>query len=593
MPLAGLALMGAAALLSACMAQPGPPPTVEPEAASETATSAETTDTEPSPSESTEETTSTQQDGSRSTIAVGVDPVRNGFNPHLLADTSAVVTNLADLVLPSAFVDGEMNADLLVSAEEVDPGEEFEPEPEPEADATDEEPTEADTDTAAETTATSAPGTAGTGTPGTESSISDDVVQTVRYEIDPAAQWSDGMPITGADFIYLWESIVSTPGTIDSAPYRAIAEIRSTNAGRIVEVDFASRVDDWQTLFTHLLPSHLAEPGGGDFATAFYDDIPAGGDRFMVRSVDRSRGIITLHRNDRFWGDDPANFDVLSLHYVNSVTQGIDLLRSGQVSFLDRVPAETSRQAYELLPGTQTRVIDGPHQLQLDLNTASDVLGEHATRAELASLIDVPLIARQAAGRTADLRVPEHDVRPEDAPPPEILPAATADEPLRIAADPADTQASAAVRTIADLLAGYGIDVEIVSADLPTVAGADLPEGDIDATVTRVRADGDRADLASRYLCSDQDADPRYSNLSGYCTPESDELAREILAGSLDLETAQARIAALNAREHLTIPLLGERRIAVLGEGIVGPDEDFGAWSDGLSTAASWRIRED
>jgi cell division protein FtsB len=49
----------------------------------------------------------------RSEVIVGIDQVQNGFNPHLLADDSAFVQSLARLVLPSAFVDGELNRDLL------------------------------------------------------------------------------------------------------------------------------------------------------------------------------------------------------------------------------------------------------------------------------------------------------------------------------------------------------------------------------------------------------------------------------------------------------------------------------------------------
>lgn len=575
--------MASAALLSSCVANPGPPPTVEPEAPPTSAT--EPSSEETGEDTSTSPTTTTSNAAARSTVAVGIDPLRNGLNPHLLADTSSVVDDLADLVLPSAFVDGELNSDLLVTAEEVELGSTGSVGTPATTTESVTEPTEIP-DTAAETTVSSTAGAP-------SESTADGVVQTVRYQINPAAQWSDGTPITGADFIYLWEAMSTTPGAINSAPYRAIAEIRSTDGGRMVEVDFDARVDNWQGLFEHLLPSHLADPGGGDFATAFFDDLPASGGRFMMNTVDRARGIITLHRNDRYWGENPANFDVLTMHYVNSVTQGIDLLRSGQVSYLDRSPAETSRQAYELLPGTQTRMVDGPRQLQLDLNTESPVLGEHSARAEFKRLINVPLIARQAAGRSADIRIPEGAPAPVADAVPELLPAATEEEPLRIAADPADAAASAAVRTIADLFAGYGIEIEIVSTDIPSAASSGLPAGDIDAMVTRTRPDGSRADLASRYLCPAEPDAPRYTNISGYCTPESDALAADILSGAVDLATAQARIDALNDREHLTIPLLGERRFAVLGEGIVGPDEDFGVWEDGLSTAASWRLEEE
>lgn len=492
---------------------------------------------------------------------MGVDPVRNGFNPHLLADTSGIVDSVAALVLPSAFRDGNMDTNLLVRAGETAPGE------------------------------TTAPSTSETPT-STVAHAEPEVVQTVRYVINPEAQWSDGTPITGADFIYLWESSTSNPGVTEPAGYRAISAIRTLNAGKTVEVDFSSRVDDWQDLFANLLPSHLAQPHGSDFATAFYASLPAAGGAYLVDSVDRARGQIVLHRNDRYWGKDPARVDILRLRYITSVTQGVDLLRSGQVSFLDRTPEETSVQAYQLVPGTQTRLIDGPRELQLSLNATSPLLSDVAARAELDSLIDVPLVARQAAGRSSDLWIPPHDSRPEGAPAPEILPAATAERPLRIAADPADDQASAAVRTIADALAAYGITVEIVSTDIPDAAGRLLSAGRLDAVVTRARVDNSRVDLASRYLCPPAGSTLRDANLSGYCGEDFDQLSQEILSGSLGRDEAMNAVAGVNAREHLTIPLLGERRALVLGDGIVGPDSDFSRWNDGLSTAATWTIAE-
>ena len=111
----------------------------------------------------------------RSQVQVGVDPIRAGFNPHLAGDESAVVADIADLVLPSAFRDGMRDNNVLLGASRL--------------------PT----------------------TPG---------ALTVRYIIAPEAQWSDGTPITGADFAYLWRGMVTTPGVIAPAGYRAISAVR-------------------------------------------------------------------------------------------------------------------------------------------------------------------------------------------------------------------------------------------------------------------------------------------------------------------------------------------------------------------------------
>ncbi|AGF72119.1 hypothetical protein A605_05565 [Corynebacterium halotolerans YIM 70093 = DSM 44683] len=531
----GLLATALCAALAACSANPGPPPVEEATPTTETATQppAETTATTP--------TTTTPPSRAEAVINIGVDPLRNGMNPHLIADDSAFVRALASLVLPSAFRDGEMDTDVLESAGEVEP-------PSPE------------------------------------------IAQTVRYVISPSAQWSDGTPITGSDFRYLWQGMVNTPGVVDPAGYQAIADVRVSSAGRTVDVDFARPVAEWRSLFTHLLPSHLFQPGAEDFAEALLNDIPASGGRYMVHTVDRARGVIALNRNDRFWGEDPAETDRVIFRAIRDDMQGTDQMRSGQIDFLAATPTETSVAAYSLMTDTQVRTVDQPRELQLTLSATSPLLGDVAARAELHSLIDVPLIARLAAGRSSQLPVPEHQpARGENAPPPELLQQLTADRPLRLAADPTDVTASAAVRSLVDLLSQWGVAAEIVSTDLGEITGELLPAGEVDAVIAWDHTDGSGLDLASSYLCPPVPGAPRAGNLSGYCTPETDELVRAIVAGTIDPATAAGVVEELNAAEHLVIPLLGDRRVLVLGEGIVGPDPDLDNWTAGIPTVATWR----
>lgn len=217
-----LSVVACTVSLVACQANPGPAPVEEPTTATATTTATETT---------TVETEAPKQD--RETISIGIDPIRNGFNPHLLSDDSPLVRDTASLVLPSAFEGNQLNTDLLDNVEQVD-----------------------------ETT--------------------------VRYTIAQEAQWSDGTPITGSDFEYLRRSIVAGTGTLNDSAYSAISEIRTSGGGKTVDVIFEHPVADWHLLFNNLLPSHLIT-GNSTFQTAFYDSIPASAGRYMVRSIDRQR----------------------------------------------------------------------------------------------------------------------------------------------------------------------------------------------------------------------------------------------------------------------------------------------------------------
>lgn len=515
-----LAPVLALGVLSSCSAQPGPPPIVE----------------EP---ETTETTTTTAQPAARTKAAVGVEPLRNGLNPHMVADENSTVRDLAELTLPSAFSRGELNKDLLESAEVLD-------------------------------------GEAST--------------MTVRYVIAPAAQWSDGSPITGADFVYLWRGMTTTPGAVDPAGYRAIEDVRvSGSGGKTVDVVFREHTDTWPELFNYLLPSHLLDSRAEDFAVALADTIPSSAGRYMVDKVDRGAGVVALKRNDRFWGPDPANIDLLTLNFVRSTDLTADRLRSGQLAFVDHVPGETSWDAYSLLPNTQVRLTQGPRELGVTLSTNSPILGDKDVRRQFASLIDVPLISRIAASRSRDLAAADATT-PLDGEPEALRAAVEKTGPVRIAADPRDDQAMPAARALADVLVRAGIDAEAVAADATDTATR-LREGTVDAVVGW-SLDGGTALWASKIQCPADDAEFVSGNLSGLCLPSTRGMADNILSGRIPAEDVRGTVSDTLRREVVWVPLLSERRIMALGRGITGPAPALDDWERGIDGAAQWTASE-
>ncbi|GAA1173755.1 putative monoacyl phosphatidylinositol tetramannoside-binding protein LpqW precursor [Corynebacterium glaucum] len=597
--LAGLTVATALTALSGCAADPAPPPLVtEEEAEKELERLAETT----------ESATSTSERPARVEVSVGVDPVRAGFNPHLAADEQATVRSIADLVLPSAFVDGERNPDLLLAATRLP---------------------------------------------------SSSKAATVRYVIDPEAQWSDGTPISGADFIYLWRAMRTTPGTINAYGYDAIADIRvSGPSGKTVDVDFRTPIRDIRGLFTHLLPSHLLAADASDFATALHDSIPASAGRFLFSGVDRGRGTITLNRNDRFWGPAPARIDILNLQPARTTTQTADQLRSGQIAFVDMAPDETTHRVLELVPDTQVLTTDGPRTLGVTLTAGVTF----EARQELASLIDAPLLASIATNRSTDLALPSA-VTPAGAAPAGAAPAAlpsdastsgastsgasTSSEPtssesgiaggaleayiakqgaLRVAADAADPAAAAAGKTFVDQLNAAGIEAKFVGTDNNTIMGKLLPAGAIDAvfgwrvsdaalaaskatnatnatsatnpndtssstSTSRVASPANPesiTEIAGRAACPAHAF--RAANLSGYCSSGTEQLAADVLAGTTSVQDAVAIFAQIEAAEALWVPIVTETRVAALGQGIEGPDPNLKNWDGGLATAPTWRV---
>src|SRR4029077_1392289 len=94
--------------------------------------------------------------------------------------------------------------------------------------------------------------------------------QTVVYQIDPRAVWSDGVPINAGDFAYAWDSQKGGGTDLDGSPnsvattlgYRDIASLTGSNQGRTVTVVFRTPFADWPSLFDDLLPAHIADQVG-------------------------------------------------------------------------------------------------------------------------------------------------------------------------------------------------------------------------------------------------------------------------------------------------------------------------------------------
>ena len=527
-------------LAASCAANPGPPPLVEPEDRPDAVSEHDADGTGDGAEEADEQAANQEPANGRPQAQIGIDQVRAGFNPHLVGDESAVVRGIADLVLPSAFqADGAKDPNLLVGASVL--------------------PTSPD-------------------------------AFTVRYVISPNAQWSDGTPITGSDFAYLWRGMTTTAGVVDPAAYRAVSNVRvSGPGGKVVDVDFAQPVGDWRVLFRHLLPSHLLAADAADFAYALRNTVPASAGRYLVRSVDRAHGTVTLNRNDRFWGPDPAPIDILTLAAARDTTQVADQLRSGQLAFVDMVPQDTTADVLGLIPDVDTRTFPGDRTLGVTLSATSGLSAQ--ARAEVRSLIDVPLLAHIAARRSTNVDASA----PTEPGSLALLHALAADgKVLRVAADAADPAATAAARSLVDLLDNAGVPARIVANELPAIAARSLPAGEVDIVV-HWRNDGDSEDipadtLASRIACPAETG--RAGNLAGFCSVAGDELAKAILAGDIPPDAAAERVAAIEHREALWVPLLRETRLAATAGGVRAAGTQPGQWPGGLSSAGAWTLAD-
>jgi peptide/nickel transport system substrate-binding protein len=187
--------------------------------------------------------------------------------------------------------------------------------------------------------------------------VSDDP-QTVVYQINPHAVWSDGAPITYRDFVYNWEAqsgkarfsdVGATPFTpIDQAGYDDIAAVRGNPAQPYtVTVVFSSPYPAWRSLFSYLVPAHIAQAVG--FDTGFTDpvaDLVSGGP-FMVAQLQDGYSL-ELVRNSLYWGN-PANLASVTYYFTSGPAEMMDALTAGE---LDVATVQASAAGYQQLQAT-------------------------------------------------------------------------------------------------------------------------------------------------------------------------------------------------------------------------------------------------
>lgn len=453
------------AVLVGCQARPSDAPTV---AAPQTASTTQEETEEPG----------TVPDELR-TVTVGLDSIPGDLNPHLIGSRSLATSVVAQLTLPSAFTvpagsatgaRTELNTDLLESVKV----------------------------------------TEGTGVAPTK----------VRYVLRPDAQWSDGTPVTGADFDYLHQQITGRSGVVDPAGYAMIDKLSVSAGGRTVDVTFTGPDPDWRELFANLLPSHIYRTEDRSFDSMMSGVPAASGGIFRVRGVDTARGEIRLDRNQRYWGETPARTDSIVLSAVPDSRTATQMLRTNQLQMLLTGEQGVTTESLAAVPGLRVREMTRRPDLVMTLNTTAPRMASLTNRTRVTDALDADALARiltQDPSATA----PGAGVAADDggetgstgsgtgrdgSPATPALPTVGGDlTPLRIGADSGDATAVEAARRVVDQLTGAGIAAEPVIRSSADLYGSFLPAGEVDAVIAWQETPETLSELRSRYGCDTTD----------------------------------------------------------------------------------------
>jgi glutathione transport system substrate-binding protein len=293
------------------------------------------------------------------TLNYGADQEPTGFNNNTSKDNGTSVANVVINVLPQAFhltpdFKVAMNTDLLDSAEQT----------------------------------SSQP-------------------QTIVYKIKQNAVWSDGVPVSADDFIYLWKNLNGTIKNNDVATttgYDQIQSVTGSDNGKTVTVVFKTPFSDWRSLFcsgNFILPAHYVSKQPGGWNTGLDknpQNIPSAGP-FKVQNYTPGQSL-TLVRNDQYFGK-KASLDSIVFRFLPESTTQPAALQNNEVDMIYPQPQLDMVQQVKALPDVSNQINLGPTFEHLDFNFKNQFLSDVAVRKAIATGINVDELVKRTVGQFA------------------------------------------------------------------------------------------------------------------------------------------------------------------------------------------------
>jgi peptide/nickel transport system substrate-binding protein len=222
--------------------------------------------------------------------------------------------------------------------------------------------------------------------------------QTVTYEINPKAKWSNGTPITAADFIAQWKALNGSNGAykvVTTTGYDAISSVTQGSSPQEVIATFKTPFSEWWTVFSLLYPASTNN-NPATFNTGWVKQPLASAGPFMFASQDTSAQTYTLKPNPNWWGQKPK-LSSITFRVVDDSAQAA-ALQNKEIDFLDVGPNATTYKQVQGFPGVDLRTAGGPNFRHITINGSAPQLADLQTRQAIAMGINRTAIAKALLG---------------------------------------------------------------------------------------------------------------------------------------------------------------------------------------------------
>jgi peptide/nickel transport system substrate-binding protein len=218
----------------------------------------------------------------------------------------------------------------------------------------------------------------------TSATVTSESPQTIVYNINPKATWSDGTPISAQDFIYNWQAQSGNPAYKDvggkaflpasTAGYSSVKSVTSSNNGKTATVVFSTPFGDWKSMFAPMIPAHIASKVG--FNTGFQTFGPAvqvSGGPYTIQSYTQGETLVEVP-NPHYWGVAPKLAKEV-YRFILDDTQIPPAMQNGEVNLANPLAASVAfKDGVSSIPNTTTTVIPGLEFQHIDFNQSNPYL---------------------------------------------------------------------------------------------------------------------------------------------------------------------------------------------------------------------------
>lgn len=179
----------------------------------------------------------------------------------------------------------------------------------------------------------------------------DDERSFIQFNLNPAAKWSDGKPVTADDVIFTFE-LLRDKGRIPFSKRLDTVEKMEKIGDNSVRFTFNDKADRETPLILALapvLPKHAVNPETFDRSSL---ETPVGSGPYRIKSLKPGERIV-FERDPNYWGKDiPAkigvdNYDEISVEYFLQESTMFEAFKKGDIdTFQDGAPVHWQR-AYD------------------------------------------------------------------------------------------------------------------------------------------------------------------------------------------------------------------------------------------------------